>query len=77
MLTEMDKCILNEVPKPPKFGWSGGVKSFEHGIIDAIKENVMDYEDACVYAMSIGATANGLNHWLNKYQGTSDLIYIS
>lgn len=77
MLTETDKLVLEEVPHPNRWGLQKGVRCFEHGIVTAIKEHVMDYEDACKYAIEkLGAKATGLNHWLNQVQGTSGLLYI-
>ena len=77
MLTEIDKLVLEEVPRPSRCGWQKGVRCFEHGIVTAIKEHVMDYEDACKYAIEkLGAKATGLNHWLNQVQGTHGLLYI-
>ena len=78
MITEMDKLILEEVPRPCRWGWEKGVKCFEHGIVVAIKEHVMDYEDACEYAVAkLGAKPTALNHWLNQVQGTNGLLYIA
>lgn len=77
MLTETDKLVLEEVHHPNHWGRQNGVRRFEHGIVTAIKEHVMDYEDACKYAIEkLGAKATGLNHWLNQVQGTSGLLYI-
>ena len=41
MLTEIDKLVLEEVPSPKPLGVAKE-RCFEHGIVTAIKEHVMD-----------------------------------
>ena len=76
MLTETDKCVLNEVPRPNRFGHSHGVRSLEHGIALAIRDHVMEWDCAGRYAVEhLGATTRGMNHWLNHLQGTEGLVF--